>query len=152
MENEENIGLINKKDSRDQWARLGHFSFGAFSLFSLSLILLDTQSFLGALWHWVKKYKEGKRKKRSSRERKDQAATIGFIVGINLHVYFPFQIWHAWDCMCFFSTMAWVFRVVTIFLAQPCHFLISLMRWVLSCVFLGMARLDSKQSRGESLN
>ena len=49
MENEENRGLINKKAYEDQWAGLGQFSFGALSLFSLSLILLDTQSFLGAL-------------------------------------------------------------------------------------------------------
>ena len=37
MENEENRGLINKKAYEDQWARLGQFSFGALSLFSLTL-------------------------------------------------------------------------------------------------------------------
>lgn len=37
MENEENRGIINKKVSEVQWARLGQFNFGALSLFSLSL-------------------------------------------------------------------------------------------------------------------
>ena len=49
MENEENRDLINKKDFEDQLVPLvsvvfGELSFGALSLFSLSLslILLDT--------------------------------------------------------------------------------------------------------------
>jgi len=51
MENEENRGLIDKKASEDQLVRFFsslvsvpffQFSFGALSLFSLSLTLLDT--------------------------------------------------------------------------------------------------------------
>jgi hypothetical protein len=44
MENEENRGLIHKKASEDQLVTFCQFSFGALSLFSLSLslILLDT--------------------------------------------------------------------------------------------------------------
>jgi len=53
MENEENRGLINKNPFEDQWARVGQFSFGALSLFSLSLILLETYIFLGALLEGV---------------------------------------------------------------------------------------------------
>jgi len=105
-----------KKASEFQWEGLGQLSFGALSLFSL-FPTLGHLEFLGALWHWSKKGKEGKRKKRTSRERQDQAAIVGFIVGIDLHVYFPCYSWHAWDCMCFFSTVAWVFPSVTLFSA-----------------------------------
>lgn len=44
------------------------------------------------------------------------------------------------------SSVAWVLRGVTIFLAEPFHFLIALMRWVLSFSLCGMVRLDSKLS------
>ena len=54
MENEENKGLIHKKAYEDQLVTFSQFSFGALSLFSLSFILLDTQSFLGALLESVK--------------------------------------------------------------------------------------------------
>ena len=37
MENEENIGLIDKKTFEDQLVLFFQFSFGALSLFSLSL-------------------------------------------------------------------------------------------------------------------
>ena len=77
MENEENRGLIDKKDSEDQFVTFLQFSFGALSLFSLSLSLslLDTQIFLGALRHWINKDKEGKRKEGARKEEQDQAAT-----------------------------------------------------------------------------
>ena len=39
MENEENRGLINKKVSKDQWARLGQFNFGVLIIVSLSYTL-----------------------------------------------------------------------------------------------------------------
>ena len=55
---------------------------------SLSLILLDTYSFLGEIWHWRKEGKEGQRKQRLRRGKQDQVATIGFIASINLNVYF----------------------------------------------------------------
>jgi len=50
---------------------------------------LDTKIFLGALWHWIKKGKEDKRREGASKEEKDQETTKVFLVGINLHVYFP---------------------------------------------------------------
>ena len=65
MENEENRGLVHKKAFEDQLVTFFQFSFGALALYSLSLILLDTQSFLGALLEgvayldsWSKKAKE----------------------------------------------------------------------------------------------
>ena len=36
-------------------------------------------------------------------------------MGIGLHVYFPSYIWHAWDCIWFFSIMTWVLSGVTMF-------------------------------------
>jgi len=40
----------------------------------------------------IKKGKEGKRKEGASKEEWDQAATIQFYTGIDLHVYFPCYI------------------------------------------------------------
>jgi len=95
----------------------------------------------------------GARKGKKARGRRDQARQRRIkqlqqdsFGDINLHVYFPCYIWHAWDCMCFFSIMAWVFLGMTIFLAYPFHFLIAFMRWVLSCILWGMSGLDSKLS------
>jgi len=63
MENEENRGLIHKKASKDQLVTFCHVE--ALSLFSLSLRLLHTWSFFGALLEgvvyldfWSKKEKE----------------------------------------------------------------------------------------------
>jgi len=42
MENEENRGLIHKKAYEDQLVIFFQFNFGALSLLSLSLILLET--------------------------------------------------------------------------------------------------------------
>jgi len=39
--------------------------------------------------HGIKKGKEGKRNKRSSKEEQYQATIEGFFAGINFHVYFP---------------------------------------------------------------
>ena len=65
MENEENRGLIHKKASEDQLGSFCQLNFGVLSLFSLSLILLATYSFLRALLEgmayldsWSKKAKE----------------------------------------------------------------------------------------------
>ena len=115
MKNEENRGLIHKKSCKDQLVNFFQFRFGSLSLLSLFLSLLDTQIFLGALWNWRNKGKEGKRKQRSSEERQDEASTIGFIASIDLHVYFTCQIQHAWDFMWFFYIMAWVFPGVIVF-------------------------------------
>jgi len=98
MDNEENRSLTNKKAFEDQWASLGQFSFGALSLFSLSLS--HTLIYLEFSWSTIGK--EGNRKQRSCKERQDQATTISFITYINFHVYFPCYISHAWDCKCFF--------------------------------------------------
>ena len=76
---------------------------------------MNTWSFLGALWHWIKKGKEGKRKQRSSRERQDQAATSVFFAGIDLHVYFLARFgMHGIACGSF-VVMAWVLPGVTVF-------------------------------------
>lgn len=50
MENEENRGLINKKASEDQLVNFFQFSFGALSLFSLSLSLSPTLRHLEFSW------------------------------------------------------------------------------------------------------
>ena len=82
MENEENKSLIHKKAYEDQLVTFCQFNFGTISLFSLSHTLGHLE-FLGALQHWSKKGKEGKRKQRPSRERQYQEATTNFIVGID---------------------------------------------------------------------
>jgi len=109
MENEENRGIIHKKAFEDQLATFCQFSFGALSLFFLSL----THSWKG---------KEGKRKQISSKERQDQAHTTGFLAGINLHVHFPCYIWNEWHCMWFFFITAWVFPSVTMFFSLALSF------------------------------
>ena len=91
MENEENRGLINKKASEDQ---LVGFLLALMALIllyylSLSLSLLGTSIFLGALWHWIKKGKEGKTKEGASKEEQDQTSTTRFFAGKHLHVWFP---------------------------------------------------------------
>lgn len=112
MGNEE-IEASNKKASKDKlvtflsihfWISLIILSLSLSLFLSLSLSLLDTQIFLGALWHWIKKGKEGKRNQRSSNERQDQADTVGFFAGIDLHVHFPCQIWHAQYCIWIFCS------------------------------------------------
>ena len=98
MENEENRGLIDKKASKDQLVIL--VSLVLLDLSSiLSLSLLNTQSFLGALWHWIKEGKEGKRKEEARKEEQDEATTTIFFVGADLHVYFICYIWHSRYCI-----------------------------------------------------
>ncbi|MGV7818865.1 hypothetical protein PJN17_29505, partial [Mycobacterium kansasii] len=82
MENEENRGLINKKAYEDQWARLGQFSFGALSLFSLSHALgyLDfSWSTLG--WCGILGFLEQEGKGRSGKHKRASAsaATSDFL-------------------------------------------------------------------------
>jgi len=47
---------------------------------------LDTWSFLKAFQHRIKKRKEGKEKKGSSKEEDVRAAIVGLFAGIDLHV------------------------------------------------------------------
>ena len=58
MENEEIRGLIDKKASKDQFIDFDSETFFSsvlyLSLYSLSLKLLYTSIFLGALQHWIK--------------------------------------------------------------------------------------------------
>ena len=61
-------------------------SFEALSLFYLSLIVLDTWSLLGALWHWIKKAKEAKKKEGERKEEQDQTTTTRFFACIYFHV------------------------------------------------------------------
>ena len=87
MENEENRGLIDKKDSKDQFVTFCQFIFGALSLFSRSL--LETYSFLGVLQQWSKEgnASKGKERKRGSRkEEKDQSASVEILAGNIFHV------------------------------------------------------------------
>ena len=58
-------------------------------------------------------------------ERKDQASTIGFIAGIELRVYFPCYIFHAWNFMWFFAFVAWGFLGVIVFFMLAFPFLDS---------------------------
>lgn len=99
MEIEETRGLINKKAFEDQLVTFCQFSFGALPLFSLSLMFLETQSFLGALLEgvayldfWSKKENE---EKESARGHRDQQLQRDFLAGTKLHVCFPHQFWHA---------------------------------------------------------
>ena len=72
MENEEIGGLINKKDSEDQLAGFVNVSswstkvWNSLIILSLSLTLLVTLSFLGALWFGAKERESKEGKARSS--------------------------------------------------------------------------------------
>ena len=72
MENEENRGLIVKKDYEDQWESFWlktffQFSFGALSLFSLS----HSWTLIVFLEHFSIGSRKAKRKQRSSKEEQD---------------------------------------------------------------------------------
>ena len=94
MENEENRGLVDKKASKDQWARLVNVAFCQFSVGALSLLSLSHT--LGHLeFSWItlalvqgkkRKDKEGKGNQRSSKEDQDQEGTTRLLAGIDLHV------------------------------------------------------------------
>ncbi len=67
MENEENRGLVDKNAYEDQFVTFCHFSFGALSLFSLSLTLGNLEfswSFLALEQGRENKAKEGQGKER----------------------------------------------------------------------------------------
>ena len=121
MENEENRGLIDKKAYEDQLVPFFN-SVLDLSHYSPSLSLFNTQIFLGSLWHWIEKCKEGNRKEGERKKERDQATETRFFAVIDFHVCFPCQIWHAWYCMWFFYGMEWFFLGVTMFLAQTFHF------------------------------
>ena len=74
MENEKNRGLIDKKVLENQLTRF-LLTLMALIILSLSISLLDTYSFLGALWNWIKKGKESKRKEGENKEEQDQVDT-----------------------------------------------------------------------------
>ena len=116
MENEENRGLFYKNSYEDQLERFcSHLWLSSYS-FSHSHTL-GYLEFLGVFWYWTNKGKKiGRRRKQASRIR-NQAATTGFFVGINLHVCFPSKIWHACYFMWLFYVLAWVFQGVTMFSA-----------------------------------
>jgi len=66
MENEENRGLIDKKANEDQFVTFFHFSFGALSLFTLSLTLGHIEfswSFLALEQGRKNKQREGRKEK-----------------------------------------------------------------------------------------
>ena len=72
MENEENRELINEKDSKDRLVTFGKFSFGALSLFSLSLSLSLSHSLLDT-WSFFEHFGIRSRKAKKARGSKDQA-------------------------------------------------------------------------------
>ena len=127
MENEENRGLNDKKAYEDKLARFGQCKDQSVQFWN-SLIILSLSLTLGHLdfcWstqHWVKKGKEGKRKQRQSEGK------VGSSVYNRIHCrylfayYFPFQIWHAWYCMWFFSIMACILPGVTVFFSLALSF------------------------------
>lgn len=62
-------------------------------------------------------------------EKWDQAARKGLLAGINLHVWFPCQIWHAWLSMCvlgyiFFISMD--FSMCVVLFGLSLTFLVSI--------------------------
>jgi len=67
MENEENRGLIHKKAFEDQLVTFCQFSFGALSLFSLSLTFSWTHRV------FLEHFGIGARKAKKARESEDQA-------------------------------------------------------------------------------
>ena len=91
MENEENRGLINKKDFADQLVSFFQCIFGALSLFSLSLshtlgyleFSCSTLGECGYLVIWSKKEKE---EHESARGIWDQHLQQVLSVGIEFHV------------------------------------------------------------------
>jgi len=91
MENEENRGLINKKAYEDQWERLGQFSFGALSLFSLSLsptlgYLEFSWSTLGGCGILGFLEQEVKGRTGKSKMASTSTTTLDFLAGTELHV------------------------------------------------------------------
>jgi len=115
MENKENRGLINKKASEDQWARFGHFSFGALSLFSLSLSLSYswTLSFFlehpWRVWHtWIL----GERRQRKNMKVQE---------GININNYIIFSCRYRVACM--------IYSLVLACMAHACGFLVVIYHW-----------------------
>ena len=92
MENEENKGLINKNDFQDQLVPFVS-SFLELSHYSLSLILLDTQIFLGEIQHCAKEEESKQRKDKERKENKklitkeqDLKTSIGIFASNILHV------------------------------------------------------------------
>ena len=89
MENEENRGLINKKAYENQCARLGQFSFGVLSLFSLSHTLEYLEfswSTLGGCGILGFLEQEGKGRMRKCKKVSASTSTSNFLAGIKLHV------------------------------------------------------------------
>lgn len=134
MENEDNKGLIDKKASEDGWASLVsvafcQFSFGDLILFSLSLILLETQSFLGALLESVA-YLDAWRKKEeeeleSVRGHQDQQLQRFFLQVLNCMYDFLTIFGMHSICMWFIGhdlSLAWRIVWIDNGFTQPFHF------------------------------
>ena len=114
MENEENRGLIHKNAYEDELESFFQLNFGALSLFSLSLILLGTQSFLGALLEgvaqldsWSEKAKEEQESARGHRHQ--HLHQIFLQVSLCMYGFFPSFGMHG-TCMWFLGcdlSLAW---------------------------------------------
>jgi len=88
MENEENRGLINKKASEDQWARLGQSNFRSLSLFSLSHTLGYLDFSWGTLGCGILGFLDQEVKGRAGKHKRTSRSTItlDFPAGTELHV------------------------------------------------------------------
>jgi len=81
MENEENRGLIHKKASKDQLVTFCQFSFGALSLFSLSLShTLGDRVFLEHSWWVWHTWILGERRKRKSKKVQEGIKINNYII------------------------------------------------------------------------
>jgi len=81
MESEENRCLIHKKASKDQLKRLSKFSFGALSLFSLSLSYSWLfRVFLEHFWRVWHTWILGERRQRKSRKAQEGIGISNYII------------------------------------------------------------------------
>ena len=83
MGNEENRGLIDKKDFEDQLVPF--FS----SVFELSHFSLSPSHSL-TLRFFLEHFGIGERNEKERKEEQDQVDTTRFFVGIDLHIRFPY--------------------------------------------------------------
>jgi len=112
MENEENRGLINKKASEFQWARLVQFSIAALSHFSLSHTLGDLEILLEHSWRVWHTWILGARRKRKSKKVQQ---------GIRISDYIIFS--------CKYRVVCMISSLVLASMAYACGFLVVIYHW-----------------------
>ena len=108
MENEENRGLIHKKDYEDQLVTFCQFSVGTLSL-SYSWILRDLLEHSWRVWHtWI----VGARRKTKSKNAHE---------GININNYIRFSCGYQVACM--------IYSLVLACLAHACGLFVVVYHW-----------------------